>query len=323
MKKWLIGLSIIAILTAAFTWKVIYAKPVPKSPWKIIIIAKSKDLDFWKQVKWGTTTAGTEFHAETVFWAPSSEKNVNEQLKLMEKAIHNKPDAIILAAADYKRLAPLAQKAKEKGIHLLTVDSRLPDQLSEGHIATDNVRAAGQAADYLAHLVGGKGKLAIINTVAGTATAIEREKGFLQVIKKYPDIQVIDIKFSGSDVSEAYRLTKQILKDHADLKGFFGANEFTTLGIALANKEMGLTSEVKVVGFDSSPKILDLLRDRALEATVVQKPFNMGYLAVKQAVSILEGKPKGKLLYTDSEIITKDNMYSPENQKLLFPFEEH
>jgi ribose transport system substrate-binding protein len=322
MKKWLIGLSIVAILIVAFTLNIIDSKPVAKSHWKIIIIVKSRDLDFWKQVKWGTRSAGEEFHVDTKFLAPSSEKDVDEQMKLMEKAIHDKPDAIILAASDYQRLAPLARKAEENGIHLLTLDSRLPEHLSEGHIATDNVRAAGQAADYLAHLVGGKGKLAIISTVAGTATAIEREKGFLQVIKKYPDIRVIDIKFSGSNVKEAYRLTKQVLKEHPDLKGIFGINELTTVGIALANKEMGKTSVVKEIGFDNSPEILNFVEEGILAATVVQKPFNMGYLAVKQAVSILEGKTKGKLLYTDSEIITKENMYTPENQKLLFPFEQ-
>lgn len=322
MKKWLIGLSIVAILVVAFILNTKDSKPVAKSHWKIIVIVKAMDLDFWKQVKWGTKTAGEKFHADTIFWAPSSEKNVDEQMKLMEKAIHEKPDAIILAAADYQRLAPLARKAKENGIHLLTLDSRLPEHLSEGHIATDNVKAAGQAADYMAHLVGRKGKLAIISSVAGTATAMDRENGFLQAIKKYPDIRVIDIKFSGSDVKESYRLTNQVLKDHPEVKGIFGINEFTTVGIAQAVKEMGKTSAIKVIGFDSSPEILNFVEEGVLAATVVQKPFNMGYLAVKQAVSILEGKTKGKLLYTDSEIITKKNMYTPENQKLLFPFEQ-
>ncbi|MDR4945148.1 substrate-binding domain-containing protein [Neobacillus cucumis] len=322
MKKWLFGISIVVVLIAVTGFSLLGFKPVTQSPLKIIIIVKSKDLDFWKQVKSGTDMASKEFHADTKFWAPSSEKNVDEQIELMEKAIQKKPDAIVLAAADFQRLAPLARKAKENGILLLTLDSRLPEHLSEGHIATDNVRAAKKAADYLAHHIGEKGKLAIISTVAGTATAMEREKGFMEAIQEYPDIQVIDIKFSGSDVREAYRLTKQILKEHPDLKGIFGINEFTTLGIAQANKEMGETSAIKTVGFDSSPEILNYVEEGALSATVVQKPFNMGYLAVKQAVSILEGKTKGKLLYTDSVVITKENMDSPENQKLLFPFEE-
>lgn len=322
MKKWLLGISIVLIFMVAFIMNLIGSEPVAQSHWKIIMIVKSKDLDFWKLVESGTIMAGEEFQADTMFLAPSSEKKVDEQMELLEKAIHEKPDAIVLAAADYQRLAPLARKAKENGILLLTLDSRLPEHLSEGHIATDNVKAAGQAADYLAHLVGEKGKLAIISTVAGTATAMERESGFLQTIKKYPNIQVIDIKFSGSNIKEAYRLTKQILIDHPDLKGIFGINELTAVGIALANKEMGKTSTIKAIGFDSSPKILNYVEEGVLAATVVQKPFNMGYLAVEQTVSILEGKTKGKLLYTDSEIITKENMYSPENQKLLFPFEK-
>ncbi|MEH7481067.1 substrate-binding domain-containing protein [Neobacillus drentensis] len=322
MKKWLLGIFIVVIFMVAFILNSIDSEPVTQSHWKIITIVKSSDLDFWKLVESGTIMAGEEFHADTMFWAPSSEKKVDEQMELLEKAIHEKPDAIVLAAADYQRLAPLARKAKENGILLLTLDSRLPEHLSEGHIATDNVNAAGKAADYLAHLVGEKGKLAIISTVAGTATAMERERGFLQTIKKYPNIEVIDIKFSGSDIKEAHRLTKQIIKDHPDLKGIFGINELTTVGIALANKEMGKTPTIKAIGFDSSPKILNFVEEGVLDATVVQKPFNMGYLAVEQAVSILEVKTKGKLLYTDSEIITKENMYSPENQKLLFPFEK-
>jgi ribose transport system substrate-binding protein len=321
MKLFYLGISIVALFVVAFFMNSTDSVQVIHPPKKIITIVKSNNLDFWKLVALGTKSAGSEFHANTLFWAPSSEKDVDQQIALLEKAIEEKPDAIVLAASDYERMAPLARKVKEQGILLLTMDSSLPDHISEGHIATDNIKAAQQAADYLAKLGGEKGKFAVISSVAGTATAIERQKGFLQEIKKYPDIQIIDTKYSGSDVQEAYRLTKKILKDHPDLKGIFGINELTTVGIAQAIQEEGKASSIKTVGFDSSPPILHFIEEGVLSATVVQEPFNMGYLAIQQAVSILDGKAKGKLVYTDSKIITKENMYSPENQKLLFPFD--
>lgn len=321
MKKTMIVLLIAVFCLVAFTFVRKSLEPAVHKPFKIITIVKSTDLVFWRQVESGVKTAGAEFQADISFWAPAQEKSVEKQIALMEKAIAQKPDAIILAASDYRLLAPVSQKAKEQGILLLTIDSRLPEHLSSSHIATDNLQAARQAANYLAKKVGGKGKIAIVSSVAGTGTAIEREQGFLQEIGQYPQIEIIDTKFSGSDVMEAYRLTKQILQQNPDLKGIFGSNESATVGMALALKDMGKSATVRSIGFDSPPATIASIEEGVLDATVVQKPFNMGYLAIQQAVSILQGNPPQSAVRTDSVIITRDNMYLPENQKLLYPFE--
>ena len=94
------------------------------------------------------------------------------------------------------------------------------------------------------------------------------------------------------------------------------------MGAGRAIRELGLVGKVKLVGFDSSVKEVKLLEEGVLQSTIVQKPFNIGYLGIKTAVSVIEGDKMPRHIYTDSVIINKDNMYTEENQKLLFPFVE-
>jgi ribose transport system substrate-binding protein len=75
-------------------------------------------------------------------------------------------------------------------------------------------------------------------------------------------------------------------------------------------------------GFDSSMDEIALLEDVYIQATVVQNPFNMGYLAIQTALQVSEGKKVNNRIDTGSVVITKENMFTKENQKLLVPFAE-
>lgn len=85
---------------------------------------------------------------------------------------------------------------------------------------------------------------------------------------------------------------------------------------------MKAVSRVKLIGFDNSMEEISYLEEEVFQATIVQKPFNMGYLAVKAAVELIEGKKVQPQIDTGSETITKQNMYASDKQKLLFPFAE-
>lgn len=290
----------------------------------IIYVPKTIDssIEFWEVMKQGVATAAKEFGADVHTVGTDTELDVDKQIQLLEQAIQKKPDAIILAATDYYRLVPIAEKIKAAGITLITVDSGLNGGISESFIATDNYEAGRKAAQELIENIHSDDQVAIVNFVQGSATAIEREKGVRDAFSQNGVNHVYDTLYSNGSSQRAYQLTIDLLKNQPQLKGIIGLNEPSTLGAGLAIMDMGLKSKVKLVGFDNSSSEVQLLEKEIMLGTVIQKPFTMGYLAVKTALEVVSGHKVPPVMDTGSEFITKENMYTSENEKLMFPFIE-
>ncbi|WP_340003413.1 substrate-binding domain-containing protein [Paenibacillus sp. FSL K6-0276] len=290
----------------------------------IIYVPKTIDssIEFWEVMKQGVATAAKEFGADVHMVGTDTELDVDKQIQLLEQAIQEKPDAIILAATDYYRLVPIAEQIKAAGITLITVDSGLNGGVSESFIATDNYEAGRKAGQELIKNIHSDDQVAIINFVQGSATAIEREKGVRDALSQNGVNHVHDTLYSNGSSRKAYQLTIDLLKNQPQLKGIIGLNEPSTLGAGLAIMDMGLKSKVKLVGFDNSSSEVQLLEKEIMLGTVIQKPFTMGYLAVKTALEVVSGNKVDPIMDTGSEFITKENMYTSENEKLMFPFIE-
>lgn len=288
----------------------------------ILVVVKAIDIhmEFWDSVYAGIDAAAKEFDVKVEVTGSKTEKDIEEQIKILENAIKNKPDAIILAADDYNALVPVAQNIKKTNIKLITLDSGLNSDLPDCFIATDNIEAGRKAGERLSQLLEPNSKIAIISHVEGSATAIEREQGVRRGLSKGISDNIVGVYYSNAEQEKAYEITKKLVAENPDLKGIVGLNESSTVGTAMAINDLGLKGKIKVVGFDSSLSEVNFIEKGTIQATVVQKPFNMGYLCVKTAVQALKGKKVSKKIDTGSELIIKENIYTEENQKLLFPF---
>jgi ribose transport system substrate-binding protein len=288
----------------------------------IILIPKTIDshVEFWQVLNQGVYAAAKEYNADVTIIGTAAESQIDEQIKLVEQAIAEKPKAIILAATDYNRLVPVAQRAIDAGITLITVDSGLAGGISTSLIATDNYAAGRKAVETMKSSVQGPATYAIVSFVKTSNTQMDRENGVRDSLKGDPSVKIMDTLYSNGSEDKAYELTKQLLRDHSDIRGIFGLNEVSTVGAARALKEMDPDQNIRLVGFDSSTNEISFLETGVLQATVVQKPFTMGYLAVKTALEAHRGEAVKPMMDTGSEVITKENMYTNENQKLLFPF---
>jgi ribose transport system substrate-binding protein len=315
-------LLVIAILTGSFfVLKSFFGKSSSKQPYIIVILKIDPEtMQFWQTVKAGIDTATKEFGCKVEIDAPKSEADVDGQIKIIEAAIKKRPDAIVLAASDYNKLVLEAQKIKKSGIKLITVDSGINSDISQSFIATDNVKAGEKEGQMLSALLSQSSKIAIISSVNNASTAIDREKGLKLGLSKEQDSNIIGTFFSNSSYDEAYEITKDLLIKNPDLKGIAGLNEPSATGAARAIAELKLQDNVRLVGFDNSIDEIKYIEAGVIQGTVVQKPFNMGYLCIKTAVEDVNGEKIDKRIDTDSVVITKTNMYSVENQKLLFPF---
>lgn len=317
-------LAAILILAAVFgIYKWVSAQRTDKTVDIIVTIkAKGQMIDFWKVLITGVEDAANEFGANVSIIGPPSEMEIDAQIEQLEQAIREKPDAIVMAATDYNRLVPIAREITKAGIKLITVDSSINSGEALSFIATDNIAAGEKAGEEMAKLLpdSGASKIAIMSYVYGTSSQMEREKGVREWLDGNTRIEVADTLYSEGKPDKAYELTKELLSKDPGIKGIVGLNEPSTVGAGRAIRELGLSGKIKLVGFDSSVDEVKLIEGGVLQATIVQKPYNMGYLSVKTAIEAVRGQKFPKWIDTESVIINKDNLYTEQNQKLLFPF---
>ena len=185
-------------------------------------------------------------------------------------------------------------------------------------VATDNVEAGRKMGDFIKENAEDIRGIGVVGHVQGSSTATERELGLRNGLEEYED-KIVDVVFCDSNYNKAYKITKEMLEKHPEINVLAGLNEYSSVGAARAVIDLGLEGKIFMVGFDSSIKEVDFLESGIFQAIVVQKPLNMGYLAIENTIKLLENEMLPQYIDSGSAIITKETMYMPENQKLLFP----
>lgn len=284
----------------------------------IAVIPKGVSHFFWQSVHAGAQAAAKETNVEIVWKGPAQETDYTGQINMVEDAINRRVDGIVLAPSHRDSLVPVVERAQNNGIPVTIFDSGIGTERYVSYVATDNLQGGSIAAERLAEKLGGKGRIAILGVKAGSVSTDEREEGFQETIKsKYPDMQIVAFQYGDADRSKSLDRAADILTANPDLNGFFASNESSTVGVVQAIKQKGLAGKVVLVGFDSSPNLIDDLRAGAIDSLVLQNPYKMGYEAVKTMVARLNGDTPPRIVDTGVVLLTKDNLDSDEMQQLL------
>lgn len=285
----------------------------------IDMIVKMNRGDYWNTVRMGALVAAKEYNIELNFKAPSSEDDIEGQIQMVEEAIEYKSDAIVLAASDYMELGQAADKVAFYGIPMVSLDADVASARVETRIGANNYDAGQKVAQRLVDLLGSSGKIGVVSFVKGAYDEAERMEGFTDYISRFPGIEIMEVGYCGSDENLAADITSRMIKSY-DLDGIASLNSVSSVGAAREIRALGLGGQVKLVTFDSTPEIIELLQEGTIQATLIQNPFSNGYLAVQYAVEALEGRKVPERVETPTKMIDLDNMLWPENQKQLFPF---
>ena len=286
----------------------------------IIFITKTIDTTtgFWTSMIDGANMAAKEYGVKVTVMGPNSETEYEAQGQLIQEAVAMKPDAIALAPASYTYTGAYAEKIEEAGIKLVLVDSVMEEAMGSAIVATDNVEAGRKMGAFIKESVSEEAVIGVVGHVQGSSTATEREQGLREGLGEL-EKNIAEVVFCDSDYEKAYEITKKMLGKYPEITVIAGLNEYSSVGAAKAVLELGLEDEIFMVGFDSSMKEVEHLEAEVFKAIVVQKPLNMGYLAIENTVQLLLRKEIPETVDSGSALITKDTMYTPENQKLLFP----
>ncbi len=284
----------------------------------IPVISKGFQHQFWQAVKLGSDKAAAEFNVKITFEGPENETQVDKQIEMLQAALDKKPAAICFAALDSKAAIPLLQKAKDAGIPVVGFDSGVDSDIPVTTAATDNVAAAAEAAKKMAELIGDAGEVAIIAHDQTSRTGIDRVKGFTdEMTNNHPNIKIVDTQYGGGDQLKSTDLAKAIIQGNPDLKGFFGANEGSIIGVLNGAKELGKTG-LTIIGYDSGKQQTDAIRSGAEAGAITQDPIGIGYKCVEAAVMAINGETVPKSIDTGFYYYDKTNIDDPEIAAVLY-----
>jgi len=283
----------------------------------IPLVSKGFQHQFWQAVKSGAEQAAKDFNVKVSFEGPESEAMVDKQIDMLSAALAKNPKAIGFAALDSKAAIPLLKKAQAAKIPVVAFDSGVDSDIPVTTATTDNKAAAALAADKMAELIGKAGDVAVVAHDQTSRTGIDRVEGFVGRIKSaYPNIKVVSVQYGGGDHLKSTEITKSILQANPNLKGMFGANEGSAIGVVNGAKEM--KRKLVIIGYDSGKQQKDAIRDGSMAGAITQNPVGIGYKTVEAAVKALKGEKLPKVIDTGFYYYDKTNMQDPKIAAVLY-----
>jgi ribose transport system substrate-binding protein len=291
---------------------------------QIAVIPKGTTHEFWKSVHAGAAKAAQEVGADIIWKGPLKEDDLKAQIDVVQSFVAQGVAGIVLAPLNDKGLVGAVQQARAAKIPVVIFDSDLQGRDHASFVATDNRAAGRMAGEQMVSILGGKGNVVVLRYNEGSASTANRESGFLDVVGKSAGIKVVsDNQYGGATTESAFATSENLLAatkaGAGGVDGIFCPNESTTFGMLLALQKVGLAGKVKFVGFDSSTKLIEGVRQGHIDGLVLQNPFKMGYLAVKTMSQHLKGETIEPRIDTGATFVTRQNLEQPEIAELVAP----
>jgi ribose transport system substrate-binding protein len=282
------------------------------------VVPKGSAHIFWQSVHAGAVKAARESDVEVVWNGPPQETDFNQQIQIVDSMINRGVSAIVLAPIDKKSMVGVVERAVAAKIPVVIFDSGIDTDKFVSQVATDNYHAGEMGADRVAKLLDGQGNIAMVMVQPGAASTMAREQGFKdRIAKVHLGIKIVDERYGWADFSKSLAVSENILTAHPEVQALFASNESSTVGAAQALKAR--KSKVKLVGFDSSPQLIEDMKAGVIDSLVIQNPFKMGYEATLAAIGHLDGKPVTKINNLAPKLIELANLNTPEVQEQLNP----
>src|SRR5882762_1469740 len=296
-------------------------------PYTIAVIPKGTTHEFWKSINAGAIKAERELKAqgtkvEIIWKGPLREDDRDQQIQVVENFMTRHVSAMVLAPLDSQALVKPVQNAIKAGVPVVVMDSDLKSDKYVSFVATDNYKGGQMAGEEMGKQLGGKGNVILLRYAVGSASTEAREAGFLDALKKFPDIKIISSdQHAGATRELAYKVSQNLMNRFSrEVNGVFCPNENSTVGMTKALRDVGLgQGKVKMIGFDAGSLSVQDLKSGDVQALVVQNPMLMGYLGVATAVKHLHGEKVEKRIDTGVVLVTRENMEQQEIKDLLYP----
>ena len=265
-------------------------------------------------------SAANEAGYEVLWNGPASEADFAHQIRILDDLINRRVTGILIAPSDREALVPAIERAHRAGIPLTIVDSGANAENYVSYVSTNNYAGGVMAARRMGEILGGRGQVAVVGLMPGSTSTVAREKGFQETLEKeFFGIQLVAFQYGMSNRARSLSAAEDILTAHPDLDGFFASAEPGTIGVVQAVKARRLQGKVKIVGFDTSPSLVEDLRTGVIDSLVLQDPFNMAIQAFQTLMDKLEGRTPPRRVDMAPTLATSQNFRDPKISRLLDP----
>lgn len=319
------GLMIFLLATVTTALAACNRQPSSEKETVALIPMGSTD-EFWKSVHAGGVQASQKLGVNIIWQGPIRRDDRTAQIDVVESMIVRGVKGIVLAPIDNMALRAPVEDAYRNKIPVVIIDSNLNSDKSVSFVATDNYKGGVMAGEHMIKLLSGKGRVAMLRNVEGSASTDNRERGFLDALKNAPEIKVVSSNlYAGATTESAYKQSENLLaplktaQGEIGLDGIFCPNESSAFGMLRALQDGALTGKVRFIGFDSSEKLVEGLEKGHMDALVVQDPVRMGYLGVEKLVDHIHGKNIEKRIDVPATLVTRENLKEKSIKELVAP----
>ncbi|WP_068829700.1 substrate-binding domain-containing protein [Pseudomonas sp. BMS12] len=281
----------------------------------ISLVTSAGGQVFWRQVREGAEAVAAELGIPLYARGPSRDGDVAVQLELIER-MGKFNCGVLIVAPSGPAVATRMAELRAQGTQGIYIDRDLGDKAVLAAIATDNHAAGLLAGQQLARLLGGRGKVALLRLNAQVQSTSERERGFLDGARAGGLHVALDRYLPQDEPSKMADLSQEL----QGLDGLFTPSEGTTLETLAVLRRARLVGKLVHVGFDSSPLLIEALRQDELAGLMVQQPAMIGAESVLRARRILDGDLEGaRRVALPAIYVDKRNLDEPAVQRLLLP----
>jgi ribose transport system substrate-binding protein len=279
----------------------------------IVLISQELDNPFWRTIEHAAEDEANNFNMDLEYIGPFR-LNPDEQTKLLEKTIASKVDGILVQGLTSDIYRDIINKAMERGIPVITVDTDAANSKRLAYVGTDNIGSGVKLGQVVAKsMLGSNNSSKLhIGVIIGSHEALnqqERLQGFLSVVNKLPGTQVAGVEVSNISRIQAAQSAEKLLKEHPEINVMVGLSALDAAGILQSVKTLNMLDRVKIFGFDDLEETKQAIVKGEIVASIIQKPDEMGREAIKELHTYFEG---GTLLnnvfLTNYEVMDSSNV---------------
>jgi ribose transport system substrate-binding protein len=280
---------------------------------QIGVVLKALDSEFWLAVKRGAE-AGAGGKARLGMVAPEREINIDQQVSMIEDQIARAVAALVLAPAASAQVIPALEKAAQKGIPVIIIDTDVPWPKKVTYVGTNNYEGGKLAGGHVVKALPGPAEVGLITGIPGEETHEGRKRGFKEALAAAPHLQLVAEQAANSERAMAMNVMENLLTARPKLAAVFATSDQMALGALEAIQARRSGSSVKLVSFDAGQEVLKLIREGKVDAVVAQRPFQMGKRGVEAALRAIAKQSVEPIIDTGTALITKQNVDTFQNE---------
>jgi rhamnose transport system substrate-binding protein len=244
----------------------------------------------------GIDEALTELGGSNRISGPT-DAGASSQISIINAAVQQKPDAIIIAGNDPDAVAQALKQAAQRGVKVVGMDSDVAPDARSVFINQVTTQLVGEnQVESIAKVIGGKGEIAILSATANATNQNAWIKVMKETLKdpKYKDIKLVKVAYGDDDDQKSFQETQGLIQAYPNLKGIISP---TTVGVAAAARYLSKSPQkgkVKLTGLGFPNQMRKFVKDGTVEEFQLWVPKDVGYLAGQAAAALVAGRITGK-----------------------------